>query len=46
MQNQASELALLRSQVNPHFLFNTLNNIYSLVYRKMFFDILENKKCN
>ncbi|HOW30091.1 MAG TPA: histidine kinase [Bacteroidales bacterium] len=33
-QRQASELALLRSQVNPHFLFNTLNNIYSLVYHK------------
>ena len=33
-QNKASELALLRSQVNPHFLFNTLNNIYSLVYKK------------
>ncbi len=33
-QTQASELALLRSQVNPHFLFNTLNNIYSLVYMK------------
>ena len=33
-QNQTSELALLRSQVNPHFLFNTLNNIYSLVYKK------------
>jgi two-component system, LytTR family, sensor kinase len=33
-QQQASELALMRSQVNPHFLFNTLNNIYSLVYRK------------
>ena len=33
-QNQASELALLRSQMNPHFLFNTLNNIYSLVYQK------------
>ena len=33
-QNKASEMALLRSQVNPHFLFNTLNNIYSLVYKK------------
>ncbi len=33
-KQQASELALMRSQVNPHFLFNTLNNIYSLVYRK------------
>lgn len=33
-QKQAGELALLRSQVNPHFLFNTLNNIYSLVYQK------------
>lgn len=33
-QAQTSELALLRSQVNPHFLFNTLNNIYSLVCKK------------
>ena len=34
VEKQAGELALLRSQVNPHFLFNTLNNIYSLVYKK------------
>ncbi len=27
-----SELGVLRSQVNPHFLFNVLNNIDSLIY--------------
>jgi len=27
-----SELALLKSKVNPHFLFNTLNNIDTLIY--------------
>jgi len=27
-----SELALLKSKVNPHFLFNTLNNIDALIY--------------
>jgi len=29
-ENLVSELSFLRSQVSPHFLFNTLNNIYSL----------------
>jgi len=27
-QNIKTELSLLRSQINPHFLFNTLNNIH------------------
>ncbi len=28
-ENLASQLQLLKAQVHPHFLFNTLNNIYS-----------------
>ena len=30
-QNYKSELSLLKNQLNPHFLFNTLNNIDSLI---------------
>lgn len=34
IEKQQAELNYLRSQTNPHFLFNTLNNIYSLTRDK------------
>jgi hypothetical protein len=34
IEKQQSELNYLKAQTNPHFLFNTLNNIYSLARDK------------
>ncbi|MDJ0646330.1 MAG: sensor histidine kinase [Flavobacteriaceae bacterium] len=33
-QRNASELQVLRNQLNPHFFFNSLNSIYSLTTKK------------
>jgi two-component system LytT family sensor kinase len=33
-QQVATELSFLKSQIHPHFFFNTLNNLYSLTLQK------------
>ena len=33
-QHLDTEIRLLRSQVNPHFLFNTLNNLFSMAQKR------------
>lgn len=34
LQHQEAQMAMLKSQISPHFMFNTLNGFYSELYEK------------
>lgn len=37
----SAELALLKNQINPHFLFNTLNNLFSMAIERQAHELAE-----
>jgi hypothetical protein len=41
MGRTSAELALLKNQVNPHFLFNTLNNLFAMAIERKADDLAE-----